>query len=225
MKAKQRAALIVLVLLNLMLAAQGASDWVQVSGTVFDSSGQPLANAEISVFPMDMAVSGPLPGAQTDANGRYLLRTPRFQGRTRLCAYKDSAGYPNTQYLLYESPSEHMLELHLQAGSNLHKMDIHLGEPDGVLKLNILDMQTGNPVIRAQVVMHRTDEKPAISSNTVPPSGEYIAALPEAPIQIKVSAPGYRDWTYSDDSGQALVLRARQNKTITVKLTRVDTLH
>ena len=208
--------------INLLLAAQVPSDWVQVSGVVMAGSGQPLAYADISVFPMDVAVSGPLPAARTDGKGRYVLRTPAFPGRTRICAFKASAGYPNTQYLLYESRSEHMLELHLQAGVNLQNIDIHLGEPDGVVKFVVTDARTGSPITKARIVMRRMDDKPAASSDSVPSSGEYVVALPAVPIHISISAVGHETWTYRDDSGTALVLSPRENRTLKVSLTPTD---
>src|SRR5271170_2590914 len=56
-----------------------------VTGHVYDSSGKPLANATVDLFPLERSTSGPIPWAVTDKDGAYRLITPAF-GKTRICA-------------------------------------------------------------------------------------------------------------------------------------------
>ena len=80
------------------IAAQPNLDWSTVSGQVLDAHGRPVSEATISAFPLDVAISGPMPqGTISDESGRYKLSLPPFTGRTRLSAAKPRDGYPDAQ--------------------------------------------------------------------------------------------------------------------------------
>jgi len=202
---------------------QSPTDWATIVGQVLDPNGRPVAQAKITYFPLDVAISGPLPsGAITDQNGHYRLKLPAFHGRTRLCAVKESAGYPDTQGLLFVSGKENMPEISLTPGAYLENVDIHLGAPDGILRGAIVDEITGTPVTKARITLRRKDPE-SMYSTTVPNDGQFTFALPEAPIEVKVDAPGYVAWHYQDpiNSTNGLVLASEESKTIGIKMRQV----
>ena len=210
----------VLAVLSFAVAnAQVPANWATVTGQVLDFDNRPVVGARIVVLPLDSAVSGGMPGTTTDSEGRYRLASPPFPGRTRLCAVKESAGYPNTQYLLFTSANGNRVEVNLTAAPHLEGFDIHLGPPDGILEATVVDSETGKAVTVARVILQRNNPD-AISSETVPSDGRFLYALPPAPITIKVTAPGYAPWQYRDnESGaESLLLNSGDRKKIIVRL-------
>lgn len=206
----------VLILCTIPLRSQTVP-LVSVTGRVIDDQGQPIAGARISIFPMDVAVSGGLPVATTDQEGRYRLVTPAFPGRTRFTAVKESAGYPDTQGLLFVSGKERMPEVSLATGNQ--EVNIHLGPPDGILEGTVLDSQTRTPLSKARITLRRA-QPASMYSTSLPPNGHFMFALPPFPIEITVVAPGYMPWRYKDvETGASkLVLPASDHRVITIEL-------
>ena len=107
------------------IAAQPNLDWSTVSGQVLDAHGRPVSEATISAFPLDVAISGPMPqGTISDESGRYKLSLPPFTGRTRLSAAKPRDGYPDAQGLLFATGEEKMPIIHLAPRAKLDHVDI-----------------------------------------------------------------------------------------------------
>lgn len=203
--------------------SQGAATppgWVVVTGRVIDARGRPVADARVSAFPLDVAISGGMPNQPiTNQEGRYRLMIPPYPGRTRLCAIKESAGYPDTQGLLFSSPTDAMPEIRLSGRASLDNVDIRLGVPDGVLEASVVDARTGTPVSKARVNLHR-DVPESMYSGNVPPEGRFSFALPPVPIQLSIDAPGYQRWDYKDSSTGVsyLLLPAGEHKRIVIQL-------
>ena len=196
----------------------GQTESAIVSGHVFDSEGRGLPGAKIVVFPLEVSLSGPLPFAMTDETGRYRLISPPF-GKTRLCAVKESAGYPDVNGLLFFSGKEQRPIVNLTKGAQLEE-DIALGEPDGILNGTVVDSSNLKPVQTARMTLRRLDNVSAFLSTGLPKDGHFLYALPAVPISITVTAPGYEEWTYRDPEtlGRGLVLASSTQRTLTVQL-------
>jgi len=195
--------------------------WATVSGRVLDSEGRAVTGARISAFPLDAAVSGGMPRQPvTDREGRYRFTLPAYPGRTRLCAVKESAGYPDTQGLLFASETDSMPEVSLPPDGYVEDIDIRLGRPDGVLEGSVVDAITGSPISNARITLHRNTPE-SMYFTSLPPDGHVLLALPPVPIEVAVEAPGYRTWRYQDPKNQsnALVLESSENRRIMIGLT------
>ncbi len=191
---------------------------VEVSGRVLDEHGVPVAGAQISILPLEVGLSGGMPAAKTDEAGRYTLVVPPY-GKARFCAIKESQGYPDTQLLLFVSGAETMPEVELISGAQL-EVDIHLGAPDGILSATVVDAKTGNAVRNATLLLRRSDWITAFHRTTLPANGQFSFALPPAPIQISVMAPGYKTWVYKDQQTDmsGLVLARSSHKVLTIAM-------
>jgi protocatechuate 3,4-dioxygenase beta subunit len=168
---------------------------------------------------MDVGSSGGLPSAVTDREGRYRLTSAAFPGRRRLCAAKESAGYPNTHGLLFVSGKENMPEVSLTAGGHLENVDIRLGPPDGILEGSVIDLRTGAPIPKARITLHRSDPE-SMYATSLPPDSHFVFALPPVPIEITVEAPDYKPWEYRNPQSLAkgLVLSNSDHRVIAVEL-------
>ena len=49
---------------SVSIYGQESAEWATVKGQVFDFEGQPMANAKISIFPMEVGMSGMGPPAR-----------------------------------------------------------------------------------------------------------------------------------------------------------------
>ena len=123
---------------------------------------------------------------------------------------KESAGYPDTQGLLFTSGNDTMPIVNLVPGGFFDDVDIRLAPPDGTLKGTVVDAETGRPLWQARITLRRTDRPEAIYSTSLPPDAHFLFALPAAPIEITVIAPQHVPWKYQDPATGAtsLVLQA-----------------
>jgi len=169
---------------------------------------------------LEADVSERLPFAITDENGKFRLLSPAF-GKTRLCAVKEEAGYPNTQGLLFVSGKENLQIVNLTSGAQVEDVDIILREPDGIVEGVVTDSTTGRPIPGARITLRRLDGISAFYSTSLPRDGSFQFALPPRPISIAVSAAGYQTWMYRDPQTFALglVLENSTHRSIRVELT------
>jgi hypothetical protein len=203
--------------LALAAPAQQSNDPATVSGRVFDAQGLPLTNAKISIFPM-IAFSGGLPTAITDKEGHYRLVSPPF-GDTWFSAVKETAGYPDTNALLFAPVTDDRPKVFLGPGSKF-ELDIHLGPPDGILEGVVVNAATKTRIANARIALRR-EQPEAIYSGSLPQDAHFLFALPSVPIGISITAPGYLPWTYKDPkiALDKITLSGSDHRTLSVELT------
>lgn len=216
-KTAKASGLLVLALFALAcIQSQNSDAPAVVIGRVLDYQGQPVAGARISMMP-ESGFSGILPDAETNDRGRYRLVSPPC-GFVWLVAVKESAGYPDTNALLFAPEVDTRAKVFLAPGSYVEQ-DIHLGPPFGVLEGSAVDAKTGAPVSKARILMRR-DKPESMYSATMPPDGHFVFALPPVPIEISITAPGFLPWRYKDaQSGSTkLVLQSAEHRIMKIDL-------
>jgi hypothetical protein len=206
-----------ILLLVPALLAQSVEGHASVSGRVLDYKDRPVADAKVTITPLEVGWSGPLPITQTDADGAYVINLPAV-GRTRMSASKMSEGYPDTSvYAIFANDKDVKPVVDLKNNVELNNVDIHLESPDGSLDLNVVDKETGAVVQTARLSMKREDTHTFYSTDIR--NGIYSTALPDKPISIEVSAEGYQTWRYAPARGQtSLEVGSLEKRTITVAL-------
>jgi hypothetical protein len=205
-----------------VLLAQTVPEQVTVRGHVYDSAGLPVSDVSIDVLPLEIAFSGSLPHATTDDKGSYSISIPPY-GKVRICAQKESAGFPDTRFLIFAPAKRTMPEVTIVRGAPLADVDIHLGEPNGTFGGNVVDTETLQPITTARITIRRVDNPRAmISSNVEKAVFSYV--LPPNPVEVRISAAGYIDWIYTDSATgkNELVLKPRQRNTVTVAMQRLS---
>jgi hypothetical protein len=200
----------------LITLGQESKQLAIVTGRVLDAQGQPVSGAQISIFP-SAATSGGLPSATTGKDGSYRLVSPPY-GETWICAVKESAGYPDTNALLFAPAQDTRPKIILAPGSRL-ELDIHLGPPDGIFEGYVVDALTRAAVSNGRVALHRSQPE-SMYSGTLAPDGHFLFALPSAPIEVSITAPGHLPWKYRDpqSGSDKLVLSTLDHRIIRIEL-------
>jgi Carboxypeptidase regulatory-like domain len=216
----------ILVLLTLFAVsgvnAQSDISSASISGHVYDSEGHPLQGARVIPFPLERGMSGLLPTAESDSEGAYRLNLPAF-GKTRICASKKDAGYPDTSMLIFVSGKENEPEVNVAVGSRLYDVDIHLPDPDGSLDITVTDQNTGLVIPRARITLRREEDPSVMYSTDIGSNGHFHLELPNRPIQIEITAGGYEPSIYKDAiSGNLFVkVMAHEHKAIAFHMSPV----
>jgi hypothetical protein len=191
-------------------------------GHVYDSSGKPMEAAIIEAFSLDSGNSGGLPHTLSDRFGAYVLPVP-FHGNVRIIAKKESSGYPDTKFAIYTASGQEIPEIEIKAGRILPDIDIHLAEPGGTLDGSIIDAVTRKPVVNARVTIRKVANRGAMISSNTRADGQFTYLLPADPVEIEISAPGYRNWSYKNQWGQnALVVKSKTHETVTAELSPIS---
>jgi len=192
-----------------------------VEGRVLDTQGQPVPGARISMA-IFAGHSGPMPSAATDKDGHYRLVSPPY-GKAWLCAVKESAGYPDINATIFVPPvpEDSRPEVDLTPSSRLH-LDIQLGPPDGIFEGTVVDATTNTPIKTARITMRREDIEHGYYSTGIM-GGHFLFALPSAPVEITITAPGYAPWKYKDSKSevQNLTLSSSERRSLTIELTPI----
>jgi hypothetical protein len=219
-----RTEILILLTLSSMggMTAQNDMESAMVSGHVYDSESNPLPGARVIPFPLEVGTSAPIPFADTNSEGAYSLNLPAY-GKTRICASKKGAGYPDTKGAVFVSGNENEPEVDVTAGSRLHDVDIHLPPPDGSVDLTVTDKDTGLTISRARITLRREEDPSIMYSGDIEKNGHFYVDLPDRPIQIAITAGGYEPWKYQDAiSGNSFVkVMSHEHKTIAARLSPV----
>jgi hypothetical protein len=214
--------LVIVAAMHMNLWAQDQPQNVRLSGHVYESDGKALGGAKITLFPLETGIGGPImPSALTGEDGAYFMVAPPL-GKTRILASLEGRGYPNSFYKIFASPEDHFPEVNLIAGAALREVDIHLAPPDGVVEGAVIDKENGATIRFAQIALRSAAEPTVFLSSGVGPSGHFQYALPNMPISVSISAPGYNTWVYIEPSthAQYLKLNSSEHRTLSVELVK-----
>ena len=173
-----------------------------ISGHVFYKDGSPVAGAEVewhSFSPVGGIVAAPV---HTDKKGAYRIDNPMI-GRGVLSASKVSEGFPDAALRIYgrfgETGYASIKELDLKPGVEFHDQDLRFRAPDAVLTLRVVDEKSSRP-IKAQVAIGLPDDPSPMVMDMVTEGAAFEFVIPKDAITLRVSAPGYSDWSYRNQA-------------------------
>jgi hypothetical protein len=198
---KTRVAQLVTGILFLLCLAEGVRGQVgsggSISGHVFYEDGSPVVGAEVGWHSFQ-AVEGILPApAYTDKKGAYRIDNP-IVGPGVLSASKVSEGFPNAALRIYgkfgETGYSSLKELTIKPNLVLRDQNLRFGTPDAILTLRIIDEKSSKP-ITAQVAIELPGNPNPMITETILEGTAFQFVIPKHAITIRVSAPGFADWS------------------------------
>lgn len=176
-------------------AARQAAEFGSIEGRVVNVHGDGLAGVLVEAYP-EGAVAGMLPTATSGTDGRFVL-TSVWPGRVMLATAKEEDGYPNTDWAAVADPRSDAPWIAVFAGVTTREIVIHLGPSTGVLRGTVVD-DRGMPIITARLLLYPEDQPDATISTTAREGATFLFALPDRFYTLKVTAPGFSDWSSED---------------------------
>jgi hypothetical protein len=208
-----------LFLIFALVTPAGRGQTGSVDGLVVDADGKASAQATVSFMSLDKIDNGHrLPSTSTHEDGRFMLSSLPI-GIYRVYAWKEASGIPNTRDLLFERSNPHYSQITVKNNEIAHAGNIALPPAYGRLTLRVVDSKTKSPIPLARCTLTRT-QAAGIMYATDSTSGGFSFLLPDSPISLKITSPGYKDWSYVELSSAKnyLVLPPGSERTILVTL-------
>lgn len=188
-----------------------------IKARVLDTNGKPVAGAKVWMIPQIHESSMVIPDCITNSEGiceRNNLQLEPY----RICAEKESEGYPNISIPLYEGKQKlQVRELNLKVKSS--SVTIVLGPKAGILSLQVIDAATGAPVRDATVTVRPVDAPTDFMTFGVG-SNSKVLVPPHRKFFIEITANGFKTWKHEAaiSAGKPLTLGSGQLLELMVKL-------
>lgn len=191
-----------------------------IEGTVIDSSGAPVANATVYLLQ-----NGRSPATVTNAEGNFVLSNVPA-GAHRVFAYKESENYPNPVWSFYSYGLQGLPVVEVRTNEVSRGVLVHLPPKAGRLTVLVTDAMTKRPVADASIsVNHEGKPTTAFKPGATGRNGELTILVPVGvPVNLKVTAEGYRTWSYRDKNTKppdAIQLKTGENKSMKIELTKL----
>jgi hypothetical protein len=191
-----------------------------IKGIVTNSGGQPVSKAIVRANRVgNSEVLTRRNSVTTDDQGRFSLSNLP-DGEYTIRAYKEEDGYPDLTFSFYSEAynATHWPQITIVNGTTVEDVVVHLASPKcGRLLITVVDAETNKKIQDAEVSLnHEGKPKTLLISGANRPDYSFnLLVPPDVVIDLKVSAPGYRDWHYNTDSpkGEAKTLRVAPDTT------------
>jgi hypothetical protein len=159
-----------------------------ISGIVVDMEGNPVSQADVSVRRRN-AMTGPDIPAQADKQGRFTV-TGLEAETYQISASKEEDGYPEASTATFYAGIKAIIQ---QITLNENEVSsgnvIRVGPKALKLFGRVVDAVTKKPVNRVRITMRRVDNPGDFFQTGV--HGSFKVLVPQVPITVEVSAPGY----------------------------------
>ena len=158
-----------------------------ISGIVVDMEGKPVSQADVSVRRRN-AMTGPDIPAQADKQGRFTV-TGLEAETYQISASKEEDGYPHLASTFYAGTKSIIQQVTLNENEVSSGNVIRVGPKALKLFGRVVDAVTKKPVNRVRITMRRVDNPGDFFQTGV--HGSFRILVPQVPITVEVSAPGY----------------------------------
>ena len=178
-----------------------------IKGIVTTSGGQPVSQAMVYAIRLGNNDRRTRRNAvTTDDSGRFSLSNLP-DGEYTIRAFKEEDGYPDLTFSFYSAAYEavNWPQISIVNETTVEDVIVHLASPKcGRLLITVIDAQTNKKIRDAQVSLnHEGNPKTLLISGTNRPDDSFnLLVPPDVVVDLKVSAPGYRDWHYNTDSSK-----------------------
>ncbi len=186
-----------------------------IGGRVVTSSSEPLADAHIEAIPVERSVGQERHATVTATDGRFKLDAMPA-GRYRLYVWKLSAGVPDLTTVFYQQPGMTYPEAVVLKDRETKVGDLHIEGRWAWLTMNIIDARSKKPVTTARCFLKRLDVGFVIETGVK--EGSISFYIPSAPVSLKLTAPGYEDWIYSEHSTNKSAVKLAPGDKVTLEI-------
>ena len=186
------AALLYLATLGTAAIPAAAQEFTgKISGIVVDAHGKGVAGAWVSAGCGDRPLGGRIPGALSDSDGRFTIGSLELTDCSVL-ACNEQADIP---CLAPVNPAL-VVKITLTATIPTANIQVQLGEKGTVITGTIRDASTGEklPAIFEFHPVKFPNQGGSMSS----PADYRIFIAPSTDYSLKISAPGYKSWSYAN---------------------------
>ncbi len=189
----------------------------QITGQVVNEEGMPVSDAAVSILSEECVVVGIAPVAKTDERGRFSLSGVPV-GLNGVYAQKTESGYPDMTAAIYGDGAFPAPKVVISAGATTSNVVIHLGKKAGVVRGEIIDVDTLKPVITARIKISLPDNDRIMLSMGPDSAGHFSLLMPVKPVRFVVSAPGYETWQYSEREETSGVIRVESGANVDLSI-------
>jgi hypothetical protein len=181
-----------------------AKNSAAIKGIVTTNGGQPVSNAVVYTSRLGSSDGLTRPNAvTTDDKGRFRLSNLP-DGQYTIRAFKEEEGYPDLTFSFYSAAynAVNWPKITIVDNTTVEDVVVHVASPKaGRLLITVIDAKTNKKIRDAQVSLnHEGNPKTMLISGTNRPDDSFnLLVPPDVAVDLKVSAPGYRDWNYNTD--------------------------
>jgi hypothetical protein len=168
-----------------------------IDGRVVDPEGKPVEKAKLHVVPVGGIEKGRVIFYWSRKDGRFSIDGLE-PGVYDVFVSKEDEGYADTQMFFYSTTESQPTRV-VVSDEPSADVTVRLGPKAGRIKGEVRDSVTGAPINEAAMTFRRPENKNmflSTSLNNIDVPGTFDFLLPAAPLTMKVTAPGYEDWTY-----------------------------
>lgn len=216
---KPRSVILAVSLNAFLLAASVATHGPgSISGTVVNEKGLPVAQAQVSIDPLDGRVRGTaVRTVESDNDGHFVIGNLNLMSY-KVFAMKESAGYPDMSFAFYSNQA--FATVTLMENSPAANVALKVGPKAGVLWGTAIDNATKQPIATTFTLrrVRAPDEWISVGQRS-----DYRVLVPASTeISLEISATGYKTWYYGGDSDPAkrppILLESGKEMTLEVRL-------
>jgi hypothetical protein len=188
-----------------------------VGGVVVAPDGLVVPNASVEAVRLpgdnDDLNASQLRWIQADNEGRFRLTLS--PGRYEIRAKDEIHGYTDPNFMLSTDPHSDFPVIAVDS-RDLSEVKVKLGTKGGILEGELLDKATRSPVEKGKVTIADARRPEVFVEVFADKEGRFQFAVPNKPLQISGSAPGYRAASFEE----GVTLAGGEHLKITLELPR-----
>ena len=185
-----------------------------IRGIVIDEGQAPIRNAKVKLMDVHKVGEGIIQYVYSGSDGRFVIdHVPA--GSYLVYAQKAENGYGDPAFTFFSSGAPPSPEVNVLKDDQNFDVVVNLGTPGGHLNVSLVDADSGSPIGRARYRLSLAKNPSIYISSSATEDGEISTPVPAQPLNLTISAPGYKSASLSD-----LQLKSGGRKQLTVKMNK-----
>jgi hypothetical protein len=196
----------------------------EIRGRVVDAQGQPVPQAKLHLLKFGDNPTGRIVFYPADEQGNFTIKGIAY-GVYDIFVSAKEAGYADTDIKFYKSDELVVPQVAVSEKQPTPFLTVHVGPKTARIVGHVVNAVNGAPIVNATMTFSRPENQFMVlttSLNQPDDKGGYNFLLPSAPLTIKVTAPGYADWSYRNEGSNQkmdlLTLEPGQTKELTIRM-------